>query len=216
MKLQKLGGYASIVLVLLIIAGVPVDASMNIRGMDIYDPVKMIAAYQASTMLFWAHYVMGMLNAILILLIALALRERMQAKAPNMMSIAVIAASAYSALYITTMIGGFFRNILLTGMNDASAFRAFLVLHEFLAQAAASILGWGFLMIGCAAIKTRALPRMLGYTILPFSILSIIRFAVTLSPIQLGSPILMLLRLIVFVWLGVVLLRKPEPIPVRT
>jgi hypothetical protein len=216
MKLQKLGGYASIGFVLLLIAGVPVDASMNIRRMDSYDPVKMIAAYQALTMLFWAHYIMRMLDAILIIPIALALQERMQTKVPNMMRIAVIAASAYSALVITEMIEAFFRNVLLAGMNDASAFRAFLVLHSVLGSAAFSSLGWGFLMIGCAAIKTRALPRMLGFTILPFSILLIIRFAVTLSQFQLGSNIFVLLRLIVFVWLGVVLLRNPKPTPANT
>lgn len=128
------------------------------------------------------------------------------------MQLAVIAASAYSALFLTTMIGGVFRNILLAATTDMSTFRAFLVLNEFPGNAAASILGWGFLLIGWAAISARALPRILSYVILAYGIVSIIEFAFTVSRFQPGLHIHALLGLIVFVWLGVVLLRKPKPI----
>lgn len=218
MKLQRLGGYACMLLVLVEIASGLILLSIfrGFTGLDIYDPVKMIAAYQGSTSLFWAFYILGMLNGILTLLIVLALRERMLAKAPTMMLLAVIAASVFSALSITGMIGGFFRNILLAQMNDMSAFRAFLVLHEFFFSAAASALGWALLMIGCAAIRTRELPRTLAYAILPFSIFIIIQFGFTVSQFQLGSSIASFLWLIVFVWLGVVLLRKWQPKPAQT
>jgi uncharacterized membrane protein SirB2 len=132
------------------------------------------------------------------------------------MRLAVIAASAYSALFLTAMIGGFFRNILLAATNDMSAFRAFLVLHEFLGNAAISMLGWGFLLIGWASLKTGALPRILGYIILLSGIGSILRFAFLVSQYQTGILIAGLLDLIVYVWLGVALLRNPEPIPART
>ncbi len=178
---------------------------------DIYNPVWMIAAYQKSTFAFWAYYVLGILTGILTLLVVLSLQERMQAKAPDLMRLAVIAASAFSVLLITTMIGGFFRNLLLTGMNDMSAFRAFLVLHEFLGNSAMSILGWGFLSIGWAAMATRALPRSLGCAIFVFGIVSIFQFVFAVSKFQPGMVIHALLYLIVFLWLGAVLIRKPEP-----
>jgi hypothetical protein len=213
MKLQKLGGYASIVLFCVSI-GMGVMLTIIFGGfaslLDIFDPAKMIAAYQDSFVAFWVYYILGILSGILTLFIVFALNERMQAKAPNLMRLAVIAASAYSALFVTTMIGGFFRNILLMGMNDASAFRAFLVLHEFLDNAATSMLGWGLLLIGATAISTRLLPRLLSYAILVFGIMSILKFAFTVSQFQIGLAINVLLALIVFVWLGVVLLRKPE------
>jgi hypothetical protein len=214
MKLQRLGGYACVLLVLVEIASSSILISIfrGFTGLDIYDPVKMIAAYQGSISFFWAFYILGIFNGILTLLVVLALRERMQAKAPTMMLLAVVAASAFAALSITGMIGGFFRNILLGQMNDISAFRVFLVLHEFFFSAAASAMGWAFLMIGCAAIRTRGLPRALAYAILPFSISMIIQFSFAVSQFQLGNNIASFLWLIVFVWLGVVLLRKPKPI----
>ena len=183
---------------------------------EIYDPVWMIAGYKVSTLAFWAYYVLGILTGILTVVLALALQERMQAEAPNLMRLAVIAASAYSALFITTMIGGFFRNILLTGMSDMSAFRTFLVQHEFLGNAAISILGWAFLMIGCAALRTRALPWTLGFVILAYGIVSIVQFAFAVSKVHAGFALDAVLGLVVFVWLGVALLRNPEPIPART
>ena len=218
MKLQKLGGFACVLLVLVEIASSSILISIfrGFTGLDIYDPVKMIAAYQGSTSFFWAFYILGMLNGILTLLIVLALRERMQAKAPTMMLLAVVGASVFSGLSITGMIGGFFRNILLAQMNDMSAFRVFPVLHELFFSAAASALGWACLMIGCAAIRTRGLPRTLAYAILPFSIFMIIQFGFAVSQFGLGNDIASFLWLIVFVWLGVVLLRKPVQLPSQT
>jgi hypothetical protein len=177
---------------------------------DIYDPAWMTAAYQKSTLAFWAYYVLGILASILTLLVALSLQERMHAKAPNLMRLAVMAVSAYAALFTTTMIGGFFRNLLLMDMNDMSAFRTFLVLHEFLGNSAISILGWGFLLFGWAALAARALPRVLSGVMFLYGIVSIIQFAFTASKSQLGAGIHEMLFLIVFTWLGIALLRKPE------
>lgn len=216
MKLQKLGGFAAIALFCASIASTTMllIAFRELTNLgEIYDPVWMISAYQKSTAAFWAFYIIGILTGILTVLLTLALQERMQVKAPNLMRLAVIAASAYSALFITAMIGGFFRNILVTGMNDMSVFRAFLVLHEFLGNAAISILGWGLLLIGWAALKTHALSRALGCFILAYGIVSIFTFAFAVSKFMAGSYIGGLLGLIVFLWLGVALLRQQQPKP---
>jgi hypothetical protein len=219
MKLKKLGGFASIALVCLqIVMRVVLTIAFHgsPRLADIYNPAWMIPAYQAAPAAFWAYYVMGILTAILTLLIVLALEERMKADAPCLMRLAVIAASAYAALTITTQIGGFFRNVLLLRMNDMSAFRAFLVLHEFLTVAAVSLLGWGFLLIGCAALKTHALPRILGYIILVFGVGSIIQFVFTVLHFGLEGFITSSLGFVVYVSLGVVLVRRPKQVPAQT
>lgn len=210
MKLQKLGGYASIVLVCIsIVSGIIINPALPaLSGLDLFDPVKMLDAYQASTMAFLVYYILGIFAAILTLLVVLALEERMRTDASQLMRLAVISASAYSALYITTMIGGFFRNEILATTNDMSAFRTFLVLHEFLGNAAISVLGWGLLLIGWATIRTRRLPLILGYIIFILGIGAIIQFAFYVSQFTLGSFIYGLLYLIVFTWIGVVLLRK--------
>jgi hypothetical protein len=210
MKLQKLGGYASIVLVCIYIVSaiIVIPVLQGITGLDIYDPVKMSDAYQASPMAFLIYYILGILIAILTLLVFLALEERMRTDAPHLMRLSVISASAYSALYITAMIGGFFRNVLVSATNDMSTFRTFLVFHEFLSTAAISVLGWGLLLIGWATIRTRILPLILGYIIFIFGIWAIILFAFVASQFTFGIYIYALLSLIVFTWLGVVLLRK--------
>jgi len=174
MKLQKLAGYACIILILSNIASTSLLIGLfrDFTELDIYDPAKMMAAYDSSTASFLIYYVLGIISAVFTLLIVVALAERMRAGAPQLMRLAVIGASAYFALYTTTMIGGFFRNILLAQTNDLSAFRTFLVLHEFLGYAASSLLGWGLLCVACAALATRSLPRVLSCIMLIFSILS--------------------------------------------
>ena len=210
MKLQKLGGYASIILacITIICVIIVVRTFQGLTGLDIYDPVKMIAAYQTSTTAFCAFYILGILAAILTPLPVLALEERMQTDAPLLMRLAVIAAFIFSALYLTAMIGGFFRNELLATTNDMSAFRAFLVMHELLGSAAGNALGWGFLLSGWTAIRSRKLPQILGYIIILLGIGNVFGFAFTVSQFNLGIIILQLLNLIVLVWLGIVFLRK--------
>ena len=210
MKLQKLGGYASIVLVCIsIVSAIIITPALPaLSGLDLFDPVEMLDAYQASTMAFLAYYILGILAAILTLLVVLALEERMRTDASHLMRLAVISASAYSALYIITEIGGFFRNVLLATINDMSVFRTFLVLHEFLYSAATSVLGWGLLLIGWATIRTRRLPLILGYIILILGIGAITQFAFFVLQFMLAIFIYGLLHLIVFTWIGVVLLRK--------
>jgi uncharacterized membrane protein SirB2 len=75
--------------------------------------------------------------------------------------------------------------------------------------------GWGLLLIGWATLKTRALPRILGYVIFAYGIAAIIQFVFVVSLLQVGYRISGLLSLIVFVWLGVVLLREQEPSPAK-
>jgi hypothetical protein len=212
-KLQKLGGYVSIVWVCVMIAREVVLAKA-FRGLTgsggSLDPVGMKAAFEASPIAFHMYYILGIVISIFALLVALSLQERMQANAPNLVRLAVIAASAYSVLTITTMIAGFLRYPMIAGTGDISAYRVFLILHSMLSAAATSVLGWGLLLFGWASLKTRALPRILSCLILVNGIADILRFAIG----QFG--LVDLLFLICIAWLGVVLLRNPEPTPAQT
>ena len=132
MKLQKFGGYASIVLVCLNIAmvGILITVFSGVAGLDIYDPTKMMAVYHASTASFWIYYVLSIFTGILTLLVAVALQERMQATAPNLMRLAVIAVSIFFAFALSAEMSGIYRNVIVGQTNDSSSFRVFLVLHE--------------------------------------------------------------------------------------
>ena len=213
MELQKLGGYASIILVCFNIAmmGILVTLFSDVAGLDVYDPAKMMAIYHASTASFWTYYVLSIFTGILTLLVAVALQERMQATAPNLMRLAVIAVSIFFAFTLSAEMSGIYRNSIVAQTNDLSSFRVFLVLHEYLYFAGLSALGWGFLLIGCAALRTGALPKMLGYVLLVYGIFSISQFAFSISQIAIGLGVWFLVGFIVFVWLGVILLAKEQP-----
>jgi len=218
MKLQKLGGYASIVLVLVGMASIAM-LTIAFRGFtgsgDSLDPAKMKAAYEASPIAFHSYYVLGILGGILVLIIALAIQERMQAKASNLMRFAVIAASACSALSLTTMISGFLRYKLLAETGDLSAYRSALVLYTCLGTAAENAWGWALLLIGLAGLSTLVWPRVLSWLILVSGIVSIIGFAMPTIPGAAGmviDGIVVLLEMVSMIWLGVVLIRKPESI----
>ena len=99
---------------------------------------------------------------------------------------------------------GIYRNVVLTELNDPAAFRSFLVLHECFAGASFNALGWAFLFIGWSALKTRTFSRILGYIMLVYGIAQI---AATVSIIEAAIPIGLSLGVVVFLWLGISLLR---------
>lgn len=119
--------------------------------------------------------------------------------------------SIFFALVLSAEMSGIYRNVIVAQTNDSSSFRVFLVLHVFLYFAGISALGWGLLLIGCAALRTGALPKILGYIILVYGLLSISQFAFSISQVAVGLGVWFLVGLIVFVWLGVTLLRREQP-----
>lgn len=210
MELQKQGGYASIVLAGIIIINIIILALL-FRGYtqtEIYDPVKMMESYNINTIAFRVYYVLGIFTGVLVVFIALVLKERMKDSAPQLMTMAVIAASGYFVFAIVAEMSGLFRNIILSEINDPAAFRSFLVLHECFACASFNALGWAFLFIGRAELKTRTFSRILGYIMLVYGIAQIV---VTVSIIQIAIPIALLFGVVVFLWLGIVLLREQQP-----
>jgi len=68
-------------------------------------------------------------------------------------------------------------------------------------------------LIGWAALRTHALSRALGFCILAYGTVSIFTFAFAVSKSLVGGAINGLLSLIVFLWLGVALLRQQQPKP---
>jgi len=200
MKLQKLGAFASIasVLVLLIFEVlIPRIGNSN-------DPSEMIAAYQASPLAFKTFFVGILLLGILFLIVVLALQERMQDQSPFLMRLAVIAASIYCAMYLAMAMNGFIRISLLEA-GDLTVYKAALFMWTNLSKAGGYALGLGFLMIGLAAFRNRLLPQILAGMFVLRGILTI----PTLFIEQPLSSLLAPLSLISYLWLGIVLIRRP-------
>ena len=209
MKLQKIGGFSSIVsaflMVIFLVFILLVFPRLGLVELsDWFDPVKGLDAGRASPTTFFLFNLELILWSIALILIVLALRERMQASAPNLMRIAVIGVSITCALWLAAAL------IVSVGMpsivsaQDASAFRAMMVVYFGLSNTGDFALGWALLLIGWAALKTKGLPRMLSYFSVLNGVVMIFNFV--------GGPIIimisMLLSFVFLLWLGIVLLRS--------
>jgi hypothetical protein len=224
MKLQKLGGYASIISICVVAIAIGLAALTLPRlglslSSPVPDPLKVMAAYEASPITFRALQPFGILIAIALILVALALQERMRANAPDLMRMAVIAASVAFALLLANAISGTSGMLSIASNKDVSAYRAFTMVQNGLSSAAFNAWGWALLLMGWAAIRTGALPRTLGYICLVCGIGFVIGFAIPNIPGVVGLAaffVAVLLNIIGAIYLGVVLLRKQEPSMAKT
>jgi len=208
MKLQRIGGVGSIASALIGAMAMVIIALVFPRlGLvgpaDRMDPIKGMNAESASPITFVLFNLDLILWGMAFVLIILALRERMQASAPNLMRLALI---GVSTTYATMLAAG---SISILGMpsivtaKDASAYRAFMGIYFALMVVGDHAAGWAVLLSGWAALKTRSLSRILGY----FSVLVGIVFIIELAAKPL-MPVGLALSIIWGVWLGVALLRR--------
>jgi hypothetical protein len=167
---------------------------------DWVDPVKNFSAMNASPVTFFIMDLELILFGIASILMVLALRERMQIGAPHLMQLAVIGVSITSALWLAQGLIAMAGMPSIVGAKDASAFRAVMAVFAGLGVAADSALGWTLLLIGCAALRTRRLPRLLGYFAILKGIVMIFEFVAPPFMIVGG-----LLGVIFYPWLGIAL-----------
>jgi hypothetical protein len=208
MKLQKIGGVGSIASALIGTMAMVIIALVFPRlGLvgpgDRMDPIKGINAESASPITFLLFNLDLILWGMAFILIILALRERMQANAPNLMRIAVIGVSITYALMLAAGLIGILGMPSIVTAKDASAYRAFMGVYFGLMVGGDHAAGWAVLLIGWAALKTRSLSRILGYLSVLVGIVFIIEFAA--KPLM---PVGLFLSIIWGVWLGAVLLRS--------
>jgi hypothetical protein len=208
MKLQKIGGFGSIgsalVSAIFLVIVLLVFPRLGLVGpSDRMDPIKGIDAWSASPITFFLLNLELILWGIAFILIILALRERMQANAPNLMRITVIGVSIACALLLASGLTGIVGMPSIVSAKDASAYRALMGVYFGLVIAGDHAAGWALLLIGWAALKTRGLPRILSYLSVLVGIVMILEFAV--QPFMFVS---LFLWIVWGLWLGVVLLRS--------
>jgi hypothetical protein len=178
---------------------------------DMFDPEKGFAAGNASPAVFFILDLELLLWSIASILLIFALRERMETGAPNLMRMAVIGVSITAVLWVAQGLVNIVGMPSIVSANDASAFRAAMAIFASLGAAADFTLGWALLLIGCAALGTKGLPRTLSYFALLKGVVMIIDFAV--QPLMLVG---MVLGIIFYPWLGIVLLTSTDPQQQRT
>jgi hypothetical protein len=206
MKLQKLGGYASIILICFIVLIRGMAASLGIPfSIADMDPVEVMTNFEAYPVFMRIVPLLGIFGAIYIVLITLVLKERTQSNAPNLMRFAIIAATIGSMLELTGTMVSSSGMAAIAGAKDVSSYVLLNGIGEGINYARGIAWGLALLLTGIAAVKTRVLPKILSYIILICGIGHILIFAV--QPAQ----VVVVLLPIIFVWLGIFLIRNPEP-----
>jgi len=207
MKLQKIGGvgsigFACLCAIYLVFFFLVLPRLGLVGPSDWIDPAKTNAAWGASPIALFLLNLESILLSIAFILIVLALRERMQAGAPNLMRIVVIGVSIACALWLASALIDIIGSPSIASVQDISAKRAVIAIYFGLIIAGDHAFGWVLLLIGWAALKTKGLARILSYLLMLNGILGILEFAV--QPFMFVG---LILSIIWGVWLGVVLLR---------
>jgi hypothetical protein len=208
MKLQRLGGYASIGSFVVMIIIFTLNFLKINRFGALNDPAKIMAAY-SDTLLYD-----NILNILLIIVYALclifvlALYERMKDKAPFLSLLALIAASAGAVIKIALAVIGAVSIGIIAQARDVSAFRAFSAMMAGINLSGGHLYAWAFLFLGFAAIKTRTFSQILSWLLLIIGIvwLPAFMFTTLISLVYLTSGIGVF-------WTGIVLLREKQPEP---
>ena len=208
MKLQKIGGVGSIgfacLCAIFLVFYFLVFPRLGLVGeSDWIDPVKINAAWNTSPITFVLFNFVPILFGIALILIALSLRERMQAGVPNLMQIVFIGVSIACALLLAAAITEIFVGPLIASAQNLSTRRAVTAMYFGLILAGDHAMGWVLLLIGWAALKTRGLPRILSYLTMLYGIVLALEFAV--HPFM---NVGVVVGIIWGVWLGGVLLRS--------
>jgi len=210
--LQKIGGVAALIQGILFIVfplfhfailpslGLAATTGPNILA----DPAKVLPAASQSPLVT----IFGLLDvpvAACLLLIVLALHERLQSDSPNMIRIATGSGLVGTVLFLAVGMGRFAGISQLSALypqdqaSVATAYLAASTVVEGLNSAAVFAYGWWVLLASWAGLKTGRLPKLLSYLGLLLGLTGIITFLFPVPPI---------LGIIWFLWLGAVLLRN--------
>lgn len=200
MKLQKIGGVAVIASLFVWLVAVIIYNRFGLPS----DPVKAMEAYSVAPV--YPHIPLLLIEVCYILLMAffLALHERMNAGAPYLTRIMLIAISAAAAMGFMEVV------IWITGMQliiptrDVSAYRALDAIFNGLHNAAGHAAMWATLFAGWAILKSRAFKPILGWLSIAASILAILRLIIP----QLGLVYPFYIAYVAIIWMGIEMLRK--------
>jgi hypothetical protein len=208
MKLQNIGGVASLgfacLCAIFLVFHLLVFPRLGLVGpSDWIDPVKINAAWSTSPITFVLFNFVPILFGIALILIALSLRERMQAGVPNLMQIVFIGVSIACALLLAAAIIEMSVSPTIASAQNLPTRRAVTAMYVGLIFAGDHAMGWVLLVIGWAALKTRELPQILSFLTILYGIVLVLEFVV--PPFMNVGVILGILW---GVWLGGVLFRS--------
>jgi hypothetical protein len=210
-KLRKMGGIAALYLAAAYVVGM-VGFLLVVDVSGVVDPVKKVALMMDNqAFLYIMHLLIYVVWAVFLVVLALALYERLKAGSPAIVQTATVFGMIWATVIIAS---GMIHNIGMLNVVDlyskdpAQAATVWLAIDSVFAGLGGSneVLGgiW-ILLISWAALRTRGLPRVLNYLGVAIGAAGIISVVPALA--ELFIYIYALGQIVWFVWLGVVMLR---------
>jgi hypothetical protein len=221
--MQKAGGVAALVMAatwvvgFVVFLGVLVPAGYFDEGVDPADRVAALVDNQAIVSL--SYLITFVVFGILLVVLALALHERLKAGSPAMAPTATVIGLIWAGLVIAAgMLAnvGIGRVVDLYGSDPMQAGSAWLVLDTVvLGLGGGNEIAGGMwvLLISWAALRARALPRALNYlgvVAAAAGILTVVPALEVLGAVEALGLVFGLGLIVWFVWVGIVLLRTSQ------
>ena len=211
-SLQKMGGVAALYEAAAYIVGM-VGFLLVVDVSGVADPVQKVALMvDNQAFLHIMHLLIYVVWAVFLVVLALALYERLKAGSTAMVQTATVFAMIWACVIIaagTIYIAGMENVIDLYGKDPAQAATVWLAIDSVIEGLGGSneLLGgiW-ILLISWAALRGGALPRVLNYLGVAIGVAGILSIVPALA--ELLIYIFALGQIVWFVWLGIVMLRN--------
>jgi hypothetical protein len=211
-NLQKMGGIAALYEAAAYIVGM-VGFLLVVDVSGVVDPVQKVALMvDNQAFLYIMHLIVYVVWAVFLVVLALALYERLKASSPAIVQTATVFGMIWATVIIASgmIFNSGMENVVdLYGKDPAQAATVWLAIDSVLGGLGGSneILGgiW-ILLISWAALRAGVLPRVLNYLGVAIGVAGIISVVPALA--ELFIYIFALGQIVWFVWLGIVMLRS--------
>ena len=214
-SLQKMGGFAALYLAAAYLLGLVLFIFV-LDYPNIVDPAQKVALLVDKQMVIYAtNLIMYVIFGIVLIVLALALYERLRVGAPAMMQVATVIGIIWAGSLIASGMvanAGIAPVIALYGKDPAQAalaWQGFEVVASGLGNGNGEILGGlMMLLISWAALRNGGLPKLINYLGLAVGLIGITS---TLPGLSTLASIFGMGQIVWFVWLAIILLR---PLPI--
>jgi hypothetical protein len=214
-NLQKMGGFAALYLAVAYLLGIVLFLFV-LDYPNIVDPAQKVALLVDKQMVIYStNLMMYVIFGFFLIVLALALYERLKVGAPAIMQVATVIGIIWAGSLIASGMvsnAGIAPVVALYGKDPAQAaltWQGFEVVASGLGNGNGEILGGLMtLLVSWAALRTGGLPKFLNYLGVVVGLVGIVSTIPGLSDL---AGIFGMSQIIWFVWLAIILLR-PSPI----
>jgi len=212
---QKMGGIAALYMAAAYVLGI-VGFKLVADYSAVVDPVAKVAFLgENQTIMYILHLLVYVVWGIFMVVLALALYERLKASSPAMAQTATVFGLIWAGLIIAS---GMIFNIGMDNVVDlfdtdpaqaATVWLAIESVFEGMGGGNEIVGGIWILLVSWAALRAGEFPRVLNYLGLVLGVAGILSAIPALG--EIGAAIFGLGQIVWFLWLGIVMLRNSSP-----